>query len=68
MASPDANKVYDGLAQVAHAIRRSAALREAISISPPEATIPEMLRTADELAEWIRGSANEGRSSWKPPE
>lgn len=63
MASPDARalgKALDeGLSKVAHAVRRSAALREAISISEPDATIDQMLKTADRLALWLRGSAED---------
>lgn len=66
MASPDANKIDEGLSKVAHAIRRSTALTVAMNITPPESSIDEMLHTADRLAEWLRGSA-EDRPRWTPP-
>lgn len=56
MAKPE-QVVYDGLAQVAHAIRRSAALYVAMSILPPEASVEDLKHRADDLARWIGGSA-----------
>lgn len=53
----------EGLSNVAHALRRSTALYVAMSISPPEATEEELLGTADRLAAWIRGSAQESAAS-----
>jgi len=71
MASPDANAIRDGLANVAHSVRRSTALYVAMSITEPGSSIDEMLATADRLAEWIRGEAGAqeaSRQPWKPPE
>lgn len=58
MAKPE-QVVYDGLAQVAHAIRRSTALYVAMSILPPDSTVDDLKEQADDLAQWIRGKAAE---------
>lgn len=47
----------DGLANLAHALRRSTALYVAMTICPPTSSVDDMLRTADKLAIWIRGQA-----------
>lgn len=56
MARPERDG-YDGLAQVAHAIRRSAALYVAMSILPPDATVDDLKDQAEDLARWIGGRA-----------
>lgn len=56
MAKPE-QVVYSGLAQVAHAIRRSMALYVAMSILPPDSTVEDLKEQANDLAGWIRGSA-----------
>ena len=65
MAKPE-QVVYDGLAQVAHAIRRSTALTVAMQILPADATVDDLKEQADELAEWIRGSATQSTSKQVP--
>lgn len=78
MAAKPERVIYDGLAQVAHAIRRSAALYVAMNILPPDSTVEDLKYQADELAQWIGGSAlsqqeePEPRSAplgeqWPPP-
>ncbi len=57
MAAKPEKVIYDGLAQVAHAIRRSTALTVAMNLLPPEATIADLKGQADDLARWIGGSA-----------
>jgi len=42
-----------GLVDVAQAIRRHAALTVAMSITPAESSIEDMLGTADTLMEWL---------------
>lgn len=66
MTSADARKVYDGLANLAHAVRRTKALEVATLITPEGSTEEELLATADRLAVWIRGSVEEP-SPWRPP-
>lgn len=66
MASPDANKIYEGFAQLAHAIRRTKALEVATLICEPGTSEEDLLATADRLAVWIRGGAEE-RQPWRPP-
>jgi hypothetical protein len=56
MPKPE-ERVYDGLAQVAHAIRRSTALNVATMIMPPETTVTDLLEQAEVLAKWIGGQA-----------
>lgn len=58
MARPE-RVVYDGLAQVAHAIRRSTALYVAMNVLPPEATFEQLKDQAEDFARWIRGSAGD---------
>lgn len=62
-------EAYDGLSQVAHAIRRSTALTVAMSILPQDATVEDLKEQAEDLARWIGGSAlqqaQEGQE--KPP-
>lgn len=43
-----------GLEKVAEAISRSAALNVAMSITPPESSIEDLLRTADTLLDWVQ--------------
>lgn len=61
---------YDGFAQIAHAIRRVGALHEAVSLTPPEGTIEDVLETAERLALWLRGSAEDpaDKPRWTAPE
>ena len=59
MASRDAEKVYEGLARVAHAIRRSAALYVAMQVLPPESTFEHLKDQAEDFARWIGGLAQE---------
>lgn len=63
----------EGLAQVAHSVRRSSALYMAV-ITSPEGTPDEVLfRRADTYAQWIRGKAGKpgadeewiGRALWE---
>lgn len=51
-----------GLANLAHSLRRSTALYVAMNITPPEGTVEELLSTADRLAHWLRGSAEDAPS------
>lgn len=71
MATPDARTISQAIdnagGRIAHAIRRSTALREAISICPEDATIEEMLELADRLATWLRGSVEEEVRKPRPP-
>ena len=53
----DTNVGAEGMANLAHAIRRSTALYVAMSITPPEASVDDMLATADRLATWVGGKA-----------
>jgi hypothetical protein len=62
MASKDAERVYDGLAQVAHAIRRSTALTVAMHIMPPDATVLDLKVQAEDLASWIGGKAQQAEA------
>lgn len=48
---------YEGLANLANSVRRSTALYVAMSITPAEGTVDDLLATADRLAEWLLGSA-----------
>lgn len=57
MAIKPEKVIYDGLAQVAHAIRRSTALTVAMNITDPGSTIDDLTDTADRLARWIGGAA-----------
>jgi hypothetical protein len=53
-----AEMIQAGLAQVAHAIRRSAALYVAAAfVCTPESTKDDLKREADDLAGWIGGKA-----------
>lgn len=56
MARPE-DKVADGLDKVAHAIRRSAALRAAVSLTDEAASVDDVLDVADRLAVWVGGRA-----------
>jgi phosphosulfolactate phosphohydrolase-like enzyme len=47
----------DGLANLAHAIRRSTAVYVAMSMTPEGSSVEDMLRTADRVAAWINGRA-----------
>lgn len=47
----------EGLANLAHSLRRSTALYVAMSISPPTSSVDDLLRTADRLAGWLAGRA-----------
>lgn len=66
MAKPE-ERIYDGLAQVAHAIRRSTALTVAMQTVDEDATIEQMLDRADELAVWLRGTAEEAPAKVSKP-
>lgn len=62
-----------GMSKLAHAIRRSTALHVAMNITPPESTVDDLLDTADRLADWIKGSAEDAvpgtageKPSWQP--
>lgn len=57
MASSDAEAIAAGLAQVAHAIRRSTAINVATMISPEGTSRKDLEETADDLAAWIGGQA-----------
>lgn len=58
MSTGSTNSVaQEGLASVAHSIRRSAALYVAMSISEEGTTEAELLATADRLSLWILGRA-----------
>ena len=46
-----------GLANLAHAVRRSTALYVAMSITPPESSVEDLLVTAERLAVWVNGRA-----------
>lgn len=59
--------VYDGLSQVAHAIRRSTALTVAMNILPPESSVDDLKEMADDLAGWLRGSATEPTPTRREP-
>jgi hypothetical protein len=54
--------IYSGLAQVAHAIRRSTALYIGMNMTPANSTIEEMEANAEHWAAWLRGSAKEPES------
>lgn len=63
---------YEGLASLAHAIRRSTALYVAMNMTPPEEGMTGLFDRADACAEWIAGRAGavyeEERSTGsKPP-
>ena len=58
MAKPE-DKIYDGLAQVAHAIRRSSAMYVALSLLPPDASIEDLKEMTDDLSLHLRGKAGE---------
>lgn len=64
-------EAYSGLANLANSVRRSTALYVAMSITPPESSVDDLLATADRLAEWVRGSAgaeeSKGPSDGGPP-
>lgn len=58
MADPQlAIAIERGLGKLAHAIRRSTSLYVAMSITPPEGTIDDLLANADRLATWTAGTA-----------
>lgn len=57
MAKGDENVSETGLSNLAHAIRRSTAVYVAMSITPPESAIEDMLANADVIAAWIGGKA-----------
>lgn len=65
MAAPD-----QGHAQIAHAIRRSAALDAALRFCATDAPMEVVLETADRFAKWIRGTAGQrptdflGKDPW----
>ncbi len=50
----------EGLANLAHAVRRSTALYVAMSITPPESSVDELLVTFERLASALRGNASSG--------
>lgn len=59
----------EGLANLANSVRRSTALYVAMSITPADGTVDELLSTADRLALWLRGSAPADRvSPGQPPQ
>ena len=49
----------EGLANLAHAVRRSTALYVAMSITPPESSEAELLATFERLAAALRGTATQ---------
>lgn len=57
----------EGLARVAHAIRRSTALYVAVQITAPESSVDEVLVVADRLAEWVRSDIPTPGQSDPPP-
>lgn len=63
MASKDAERIYEGLSKVAHAIRRSTALEVAMQILPPEATVIDLKAQAEGLATWIGGQAQQAEQA-----
>lgn len=66
MNGPADRAGYEGLSQVAHAIRRSYALSVAVQLCPPESSEAEVLACADRLAVWIRGGAQEHQQAEQP--
>lgn len=56
MARPE-ERVYDGLSKLAHAIRRSMALYVAALTLPPESSDDDLKAQAEDLAQWIGGTA-----------
>lgn len=59
MAKGDENVSAQGFSNLAHAIRRSTALYVAMTVTPPDSSIEDMLVNADVLAEWLRGKAGQ---------
>lgn len=57
------NEIRDGLANVAHAIRRSTALYIAAITLPAESTQDELLERATAYAAWLRGTAGDSPRS-----
>jgi hypothetical protein len=53
------NEIRDGLANVAHAIRRSTALYVAAITTPADSTPHDVLANAALYAQWLRGSAED---------
>lgn len=71
MADPQV--AYQGLSQLAHAIRRSMAAYVAMSLTPADGTMEDWEETFDRVAAKIRGhAAEEGptppgeKPSWQP--
>lgn len=54
MTGPGQTAGVEGMARIAHALRRSTALYVAMQITPAESSVDEMLMTADRLAAWIK--------------
>lgn len=68
MASQPGRESYEGLASLAHAIRRSTALYVAAAyVCEPSDSIDTLEQTADRLARWIGGQAAQQPSPDKPP-
>lgn len=61
MTGPVQGTAQNGLSRLSHAIRRSTALRVAADILPADSTVEDLLSTADTLAEWVRGSAQDAQ-------
>lgn len=65
-STPESRAIEEGLAKIAHAIRRSNALQVAMSILPPDSTVEDLKRQAEELAGWIGGKALARESLQEP--
>jgi hypothetical protein len=57
----------EGLANLAHALRRSTALYVAMQITPPESSVKVLLDNADVLAAWLNGRAGATPAAPTPP-
>lgn len=71
MAQPQSGpEIYEGLSQLAHAIRRSMAAYIAMNMTPEGSAVEDMLANGDKIAQWIGGEAlahdQERRAQPKP--
>lgn len=59
MTGPVQQTGVNGMTKLAHAIRRSTALYVAMSITPEDGSIEDLLANATRLAAWVRGEAED---------
>lgn len=67
MALNEAKVIGDGLAKVAHAIRRTGAVYVAAMTLPENTSDEDLFTRADKIAKWIGGLAEVAEAT-RPPE